>query len=221
MKDARERHVKRPDDPATYIPRRCQTYAAPVSYALHNLLTPPSYDWSKIAGKDPIRFNCRDEALQLLAPPQLLEDVNFAGPLPSLPATVSTKLAFNVDAASLQRAEANYADAFANERQLQSLLVKEDGSKASAAATSADIAAKFSGLAMWPTLVLDDDAATLVKSRGANGEAQKSHWQTVLQLLADAPVAVAAGTTISLAFDAKLDKDVTKAAAYKLGGSIA
>ena len=108
-----------------------------------------------------------DEALQLLAPPQLLEDVNFAGPLPSLPATVSTKLAFNVDAASLQRAEANYADAFANERQLQSLLVKEDGSKASAAATSADIAAKFSGLAMWPTLVLDDDAATLVKSRGA------------------------------------------------------
>ena len=102
-----------------YIPRRCQTWAAPVSYALHNLLTPPSYDWSKIAGKEPIRFNCRDEALQVLAPPKLLEDVDFAGPLPALPATVSNTLRFPVDAAAVDAAAARYGEAFADERQLR------------------------------------------------------------------------------------------------------
>ena len=39
-------------------PRRCRTPRRSGIYALHNLLTPPSYDWSKIVGKDPIRFNC-------------------------------------------------------------------------------------------------------------------------------------------------------------------
>ena len=155
MSDCKARHLKRPDDAKSYIPQRCQTYAAPVAYALHSLLTPPAFDWSKVAGKDPIRFNCRDEALQLLAPPQLLEDVDFAGPLPKLPATVSTKVTFAVDAASVDAAQSNFAQALANERQLQSLLLREDGSRADAAATSADMATKFSGLAMWPTLVLD------------------------------------------------------------------
>ena len=76
-----------PDDPATYIPRRCQTYAAPVSYALHNLLTPPSYDWSKIVGKDPIRFNRVAMAYGSSLSRSCWKTWTSASPLPSLPAS--------------------------------------------------------------------------------------------------------------------------------------
>ena len=220
MKDARERHVKRPDDPATYIPRRCQTYAAPVSYALHNLLTPPSYDWSKIVGKDPIRFNCRDEALQVLAEPQLLEDVDFSKPLPSLPASVKTSLTFPVTTTSIANAQKGFERAFAEERQLQSLLIDEQGKRMDAGATAALIGTKLSGLAMWPTLVCDGSEGTLIVSRGRNGEAQKSHWQTVLQLMSDEPLSLEAGDSVTFDFEARPEKAVTKATTYKLGGGV-
>lgn len=226
MKDARERHVKRPDEPGSYIPRRCQTYAAPVAYALHNLLTPPSFDWSKIVGKDPIRFNCRDEALQVLSPPQLLEDVDFSQPLPSLPAAVRTSLSFPVTAAAIVNAQKGFEKAFAEEKQMQSLLIdaREDWTgktKIDAAQTAAQIGSKFSGLAMWPALVCDGSDGTLIRSRGPNGEAQKSHWQTVLQLMTDEPLAVAAGDAVIFEFEAAPQAQVTKATTYKLAGGVA
>ena len=65
-----------------------------VAYAAVQFADTAVLDWSKIVGKDPIRFNCRDEALQVLAEPQLLEDVDFSKPLPSLPASVKTSLTF-------------------------------------------------------------------------------------------------------------------------------
>jgi hypothetical protein len=90
-----------------------------------------------------------------------------------------------------------------------------------AAATAAAIGSKLSGLAMWPTLVCDGSEGTLIVSRGRNGEAQKSHWQTVLQLMSDEPLAVGAGDSISFDFEAKPEKAVTKATTYKLGGGVA
>ena len=65
-----------------------------------------------------------------------------------------------------------------------------------AALGPSSVATRLSGLAMWPTLVLDDAPGTLVRSRGANGEAQKSHWQTVLKLLSDTPLPVTAGAML-------------------------
>merc|ERR1712147_594848 len=174
-----------------------------------------SSDWSKIVGKDPIRFNCRDEALQVLAEPQLLEDVDFSQPLPSLPASVTTSLTFPVSTTSLQNAQKGFERAFAEERQLQSLLIDEQGKKMDAAATAASIGSKLSGLAMWPTLVCDGSEGTLIVSRGRKGEAQKSHWQTVLQLMSDEPLAVSAGDSVSFDFEAKPEKAVTKATTYK------
>ena len=35
MRDAQERHLKRPYDPLSYIPQRVQTWCAPASYVLH------------------------------------------------------------------------------------------------------------------------------------------------------------------------------------------
>lgn len=54
MRDAQARHVKRPYDPASYIPNRCQTVAAPATYALHYALGPPQFDWGKLKG-EPVR----------------------------------------------------------------------------------------------------------------------------------------------------------------------
>ena len=71
LRDARARFLKRPDEPSSYIPTRIQTIAAPACYALHYALGPPRYDWGKIAS-EPIRLNCRDETLELLADPLLL-----------------------------------------------------------------------------------------------------------------------------------------------------
>ena len=35
MRDAAARLIKRPDEPSSYIPVRCQTLCAPAAYALH------------------------------------------------------------------------------------------------------------------------------------------------------------------------------------------
>ena len=45
------------------------------------------------------------------------------------------------------------------------------------------VARGFSGLAMWPRLILDEKEDLVVEARGNRGEAQKSHWQTVLPLM--------------------------------------
>jgi hypothetical protein len=76
IRDAHSRHVKHPGAESSWIPHRIQTLAAPSSYTLHNLFRPPDFDWCKLQG-EPVRFNCRDEGLQLLSAPQLLEDVSF------------------------------------------------------------------------------------------------------------------------------------------------
>ena len=90
-----------------------------------------------------------------------------------------------------------------------------------AAATASVIGAKLSGLAMWPTLVCDGSRGdTLIVSRGANGgRAQKSHWQTVLQLMSDEPLSVEPGDSVTFDFEARPEKaTVTKVTTYAWGG---
>eukprot|EP00966_Prymnesium_polylepis_P312746 7226942-Prymnesium_polylepis.1 len=70
IRDAQARHVKEPSAPGSFIPARCQTYAAPASYALHYVLGPPEFDWTKL--KEPVRLNCRgaSHALPTMPPAQ-------------------------------------------------------------------------------------------------------------------------------------------------------
>ena len=72
--DAHKRLVKNPTDEKNWIPSRIQTYGAPASYTLHHLFRPPGFDWNKLDG-EPVRFNCRDEGLQLLSDPVVVEDI--------------------------------------------------------------------------------------------------------------------------------------------------
>ena len=76
IRDAQARLVKRPDLASSWIPNRCQTLAAPATYALHYALGPPAFDWGKL--KEPVRVNCRGETLQTLAEPLVIEDISFA-----------------------------------------------------------------------------------------------------------------------------------------------
>ena len=126
----------------------------------------------------------------------------------------------------LKTSAEGFEKAFAEEKQMQSLLIdaREDWTgktKIDAAQTAAQIGSKFSGLAMWPALVCDDSDGNLIRSRGPNGEAQKSHWQTVLQLMTDEPLAVAAGDAVTFEFEAAPQAQVTKATTYKLAGGVA
>ena len=70
----------------------------------------------------------------------------------------------------------------ANERKYLEELRKEKVPDAEAAATASAAARAFSGIAMWPRLVLDEEGSLVVESRGPRGEHQKSH-STHFQLI--------------------------------------
>jgi len=208
ISDAQRRLVKKPYDPSSYIPQRCQTLAAPASFALHYSLGPPQFDWTRL--KEPVRLNCRDETAQLLADPELVEDIAFYSPDLPTPGRLasSARLSFSVSAERLRANEALY----------RAELLREGASAEEASSLSAAVAQSFSGLALWPRLVLDDDI--VVESRGPRGEAQQSHWQTVLPLTSARPVAVAAGDEIGLAYAVDIGQRVAAPAKYTISGQV-
>ena len=211
IRDAQARLLKRPFETSSYIPARCQTVVAPASYALHYALGPPQFDWAKLNG-EPVRLNCRDETLQLLSDPVLLEDVAFADQQPSPgPWTPSPTLSFRVDGARLASNEQVYYDE-----------LRREGAKEAEAKTVATRAAQsLSGIAMWPRLVLDEAGEFVVESRGPKGQSQKSHWQTVLPLLAARPVPIAAGSIVRLDAKVTLGSAVDAPPKYELRGEVA
>jgi len=225
--DAHARFAKNPNSDATWIPNRVQTYASPASYTLHNLFGPPGFDWSKLEG-DPIRFNCRDEALQLLADPQLVEDISFK----DIPQQFGTKqsqssyyhnrrvLDFTVDE---QRTVAN------TEKLVQELQDNKLG-KSEAVRVADATGHSFSGVAFWSRLILSDgssdEAVTIDSRQYPGGGHQKSHWQTVLPIMKDRPVPLTGGDTISVAIDFEVPtgsggtSDLKTPATYKLEGKV-
>merc|ERR1712192_143507 len=195
MQDARNRFLKRPDDPLSFIPTRVQTYAAPASYALHYVLGPPQYDWEKLG--EPVRFNCQVQTVQLLSDPQLIEDIGFDQDLP-VPGKVQplVPLTFNISADRLKAGEQAYRDE----------LTREGAGEEEANTLSKNVARSLSGLACWPQLILDTEGQLVVRSRGPSGEARKSHWQTVVPILSSRPVPVQPGSIVNLAFSEELSK---------------
>mmetsp|Transcript_6850 Transcript_6850/g.7892 ORF Transcript_6850/g.7892 Transcript_6850/m.7892 type:complete len:82 (+) Transcript_6850:434-679(+) len=63
----------------------------------------------------------------------------------------------------------------------------------------------FTGVALWPRLILDADGNIDVNSRQyPSGKHQKSHWQTVLPIMNDVPIDVKGGDEIEVTFDFSL-----------------
>jgi len=208
--DAHKRLVKDSKDPNNWIPSRIQTFAAPASYSLHNLFQPPAFDWSKLDG-EPVRFNCRDKGLQLLSDPLLVEDISFADIDDSSKSSAKKDLKFIIDE---KRVEDN-AIAFYQEFLKNRLGKKESENMAKTTSEN------FSGIALWPRLVLDGEGKIDVNSRSyPTGGHQKSHWQTVLPIMSDLPIAVKGGDEVSVDVDFDVSGDVMKPPTYKLDGNV-
>ena len=75
-------------------------------------------------------------------------------------------------------------------------------------------------MALWPRLVLDEAAALVVDSRGPRGEHRRSHWQTVLPLLAARPQRVEPGDAVVVRAAVELGKGVAEPLRYSLQGEI-
>ena len=99
--------------------------------------------------------------------------------------------------------------------------LKREGAKdAEAVPLARTVASTLSGLACWPTLVLDPEGELVVRSRGVRGEHQKSHWQTVLPLLSARPQPVAAGDVVRITPTVELPERVNQPPKYLLRGEI-
>jgi hypothetical protein len=215
IRDAQERFMKNPKDPYAYIPHKIQTFAAPVSYALHPVLAPPRFE--KLKGV-PLRVNCRDKGVSLLADPQMIEEFTFDKP--PAPGRMQTPAAFTgsftVDAKRIQETEQFLYESLMKEAEQN----KEDVKQEEFRKLAKETANSFSGMAMWPKLLLDPAGDVVVDSRGPLGEPQKSHWQTLLSLMSPVPVPLKAGDVIQVKETAELARDVTSPVKYTLDAEI-
>jgi hypothetical protein len=221
--DAHKRFAKNPTSPTSWIPTRVQTYAAPASYTLHNMFGPPGFDWSKLNG-EPVRFSCRDEGLQLLSDPQVVEDIVFADILNYSGKGSNAKnkvLKFKVD-------EARTKD---NTEKLVEELQNNQLGKSEATRMAVATGNSFTGMAFWPRLILSetdtgDNSITIDSREYPNGGHQKSHWQTVLPIMNDIPVPVRGGDTIQVTANFEVPSgasgtsDIKTPASYKLDGTV-
>eukprot|EP00957_Ditylum_brightwellii_P187531 14281363-Ditylum_brightwellii.AAC.1 len=79
----------------------------------------------------------------------------------------------------------------------------------------------LSGIALWPRLLLDGDEKIQVNSRSyPNGGHQKSHWQTVLPIMAATPVSIKGGDEVIVNVDFDVPSDVLRPPSYKLDGEV-
>jgi len=206
--DAHQRLVKEPSNPSNWIPSRVQTFASPASYALHNLFQPPAFDWTKLNG-EPVRFNCRDEGLQLLSDPVLIEDISFANIKPN--GSIKKEIKFIIDGERIEDNTSSFYEEFRRAR-----LGKGEAEK-----IAKTTAASLTGIALWPHLILDGEGSIVVNSRAfPNGGHQKSHWQTVLPIMSDLPVPVKAGDEVQVTVNFDISGDVLKPPSYNLDGDV-
>jgi len=206
--DAHRRLVKEPSNPSNWIPSRVQTYAAPASYGLHNLFQPPAFDWTKLNG-EPVRFNCRDEGLQLLSDPVLIEDISFANIKPD--ATNKKKIKFIIDGERIEDNTSSFYEEFRRAR-------LAEGEAEKMAKTTA---ASLTGIALWPRLILDGEGSIEVNSRAfPTGGHQKSHWQTVLPIMSELPVPVKGGDEIEVNINFDVSSDLQVPPTYSLDGDV-
>uniref|UniRef100_A0A7S1HZV3 Protein arginine N-methyltransferase n=1 Tax=Eutreptiella gymnastica TaxID=73025 RepID=A0A7S1HZV3_9EUGL len=189
IRDAQARFMKEPSNPKSYIPQRVQTLVAPVSWPFHYMVAAEGREAAGLAsGEGPIRLNCREETVALMADAQTLED--FAYSDPNLPQGhwEAPPLSFQVSGKRISENTRRYID-----------VLFGAGASVNEKDVASSVATGFSGMAMWPKLILDEeDADLVVDARGPGGAPQKSHWQTVLALMPDKPLPLRPGATIEV-----------------------
>eukprot|EP00438_Fugacium_kawagutii_P016327 Skav212447 [mRNA] locus=scaffold1094:254407:259171:- [translate_table: standard] len=210
MQDAQRRHMKDASNPQNYIPSVVQTWTAPVSYALHPVLAPPKFE--KLQGQ-PLTLNPRDRTLELISDPQAWATWGgLRGPSWPWPGKASKSLSFKI---SRDRLRSNY-DAY-----YEALTTKEEVKAEDARTLAIQTTKSFSGMALWPRLILDPAGQIVVESRGAQGEHQKSHWPTLLTLMSPTPVPIESDDVLSITETTELSKgDILVPLIYLLDSSV-
>ena len=225
VRDAQLRHLKRPSDPRSFIPRRVQTLCAPAAYLLADVLRPPYCDDVDFAASRegaPVRIGCRDAALQLLSSPRLLEDLDLTQPMPSARDAMLRKLEFELSGARMAAAEAVHTAGLA-----PALTALHKVPPTALMALIRQLGRSLAGIACWPRLILDD---TLVIESRDDGDTEggtttdiadvESHWQTVLLLLSTPPRPVHAGDVLQLEYKATFGERVDEPIHFELGGAV-
>ena len=235
VRDAQARHLKWPADPRSFIPRRVQTLCAPASHVLAEVLRPPhcATDYTARRGGRPVRVGCCDAAVQLMSPPQLLEDMDLTQPMPTATGCLRRDLTFEVSEAHMRAAEEVHSEGLT-----PALLALGTVTPHAAAALTRHLSRSFAGLACWPRLVLDDEIVIesrtdeiVIESRsdedededepGGGGGAPESHWQTVLPLLSARPLRVDSGDVVRLEYCATFGARVDEPLEFTLRGTLA
>ena len=210
VRDAQQRHLRRPFESDSYIPWLIQTVGAPASYLVHSTTDASAgTNWSKFAHGEPLRlgscvptppWHCdcaalTDERVGMLAEPQIVEHIDFsdrgfppAGKWRPAP-TRSGNLSYAISAERIATNEGVYRTALSTGAGME---------PDKAAGVAARAARSLSGFALWPRLVLDPMGDLVVETRSMRGELQCSHWDTVLPLLTDQPKAVRPGQVVEL-----------------------
>ena len=211
IRSAHENLVKEPNKDSSWIPSRIQTYAAPASYTLHNLFGPPEFDWDKLNG-EPVRFNCRDKGLGLLADPVLVEDISFAQILSKEQNERNQKreISFKVDA---ERMEENQMEFFKEFR-------RGNSSPKDSEVYADKTAHSMTGIALWPRIILDD-SIVIDSRRFGDGGHQKSHWQSVLPIMNSRPIGnLKGGEQISVTCDFTVPESILTPPSYSIKGNV-
>jgi len=222
--DAHARHVKRPTEASSWIPHRCQTWGAPASYSVHFALGRPDYEWRAGAA---CRVACEEPALQILSKPQLVEDIDFTDP--ALPTDGTHRLTpepvtfvfdeqlMGANAAGYERDGTTAAVREGREEDAE----EEAEVRADAAAFAAGASRSLSGIALWPRLELDPADETLaVEARGSEGEPQPSSWHVLLPILAERPLPIEPGESVTMALSIQLEEGVESGPRYVMEGEL-
>lgn len=193
IKDARERFVKAPRDPESFVPFSYETWGAPGTDLCHHSGGAQSIPNDGTA----LRIDSQDDSMQLLSDPVRVEDIQFSGELPA-DGIVQDTLAWTVDPARIA----------ANERTFGAILGKDreaiEANGLDVERLARDVSRSLTGIALWPTIVFEPDRSVVYETRGPRGEMRLSHWPTVLPPLRERPLLVAPGTQITAAWTANL-----------------
>ena len=158
-----------------------------------------------------MRFNCRDKGLGLLSDPVLVEDIVFSKVFSKAQdERIQKDFRFTVDR---ERIEDNQVEFFQEFRRGKSSVSDSE-------TLAVQTAHSFSGIALWPRIILDD--LTVINSRRfQDGGRQRSHWQTVLPIMTGRPIpGISGGEEISISCDFSLPSNILKPPSYSIEGQI-
>jgi len=206
IRDAQQRFMKRPTDPASYIPFSYETWGAPCTDMVH-------HSGGADRSRKCTRVEADDSTLQLLADPQIVEDIRLADTTMPASGTIgaASSLVWTVDPHRVA----------ANQEAFRQRLSKEGLPEEALPPLTEDISKSFSGIALWPRIVFDEAGTLIYESRGPKGEHQMSHWQTLVPLVGDRPVRIEPEDIVSANWEVELqDEKVMTPLKYSMECSV-